>query len=115
MNMPETEYLNGGDCMNLAERYNILRCFKMEIRMESTLLPYQTWTAELLHLRSCTKSLLLPDYDMECLMYFLNLMGLGLNIDSQGVCVLLETDEHFRPIGLTRELTPLRNPRERAG
>jgi hypothetical protein len=48
-------------------------------------------------------------------MYFLNVVGLGLNIDSQGVCVLLETDEHFRPMGLTRELTSLRNPRERAG
>jgi hypothetical protein len=96
VNMPmrrSTE--KGGDCMSLAERYKNLRCFQMGIGMESTLLPYQDWTAELLHLRSCTMSLLFPediDFDMECLMYFRYVMGLGLSIDSQGVCVLLEKD-----------------------
>ena len=40
-------------------------------------------------------SLIFPediDFDMECLMYFRYLMVLGLNIDNQGVCVLLEKD-----------------------
>ena len=80
--------------MSLAERYKNLRCFNMGIGMESTLLPYQDWTAELLHLRSCTMSLLFPDidFDMGFLMYFRYVMGLGLNIDSQGVCLLLEKD-----------------------
>ena len=52
--------------MSLAERYKNLRCFKMGIGMESTLLPYQDWTAELLHLRSCTMSLLFPDIVSIC-------------------------------------------------
>ena len=36
----ETEYKKGGGCMNLAERYGSFRCFKMEMGMESTLIPY---------------------------------------------------------------------------
>jgi hypothetical protein len=92
----ETEHIKEGDCMSLVGRHKNLRCFKMEMGMESTLIPYQDWTAELLHLHSCTKSLLLPeeiDFDMECLMYFRYGMGLGLNIDSQGVCLLLNKDK----------------------
>ena len=37
----ETEHIKGGGCMNLAERYKSFRCFKMEMGMESTLIPYQ--------------------------------------------------------------------------
>jgi hypothetical protein len=80
--------------MNLAERYKSFRCFKMEIGMESTLIPYQSWTAELLHMPADI------DFDMECLLFFQFVMGLGLNIDSHGVCVLLDkTKRSFPPYG----------------
>ena len=89
--------------MSLTERYENFRCFRMETEMESTLIPYQDWTAELLHLHSCTKSVLLPDdrdFDMECFLYFLYVLGLGLNIDSQGVWVTLDKDKRdFSPYG----------------
>jgi hypothetical protein len=91
----EMEPKKGGGCVSLAERYASLRCFRMETGMESTLIPYQDWTAELLHLYSCTKSVLSPDdidFDMECFLYFRYVLGLGLNIDSQGVCVTLDKD-----------------------
>jgi hypothetical protein len=68
--------------------------------MESTLIPYQNWTAELLHLHRCTKSVLLPDdidFDMECFLYFHYVLGLGLNIDSQGVCVNLDKAKQAFP------------------
>ena len=114
----EMEPIKGGGCVSLAERYESFRFFRMETGMESTLIPYQDWTAEVLHLRICTKSLLLPediDFDMEYLMYFRYVMSLVFNIDSQGVCVLSDKDEHFHRMGPTRELTHPRNPWERAG
>ena len=99
----ETEHIKGGDCRNLAERYKHLGCFKMEMGMEPMLIPYQDWMSELLHLLSCTKSILSPediDFDMACLMYFQYVMGLGFIIDSQGVCVLLAKDKlAFPPYG----------------
>ena len=89
--------------MNLAERYKSFCCFKIEMGIDSTLIPYQDWTVELLHLHSCTKSVLLPDdidYDMECFLYFRYVLGLGSNIDSQGVCVQLNKDlRDFPPYG----------------
>ena len=45
----------GGGVVSLAERYESFRCFRMETGMESTLIPYQDWTTELLHLHSCTE------------------------------------------------------------
>ena len=104
--------------MNLAERYESSCCFRMETEIESTLIPYQDWTAELLHLHSCTKSVLLPDdidYDMECFLYFRYVLGLGSNIDSQGVRVKLKTNEHFYRMGQTGDFTHRRNSWERAG
>ena len=89
--------------MSLAERYDSFRCFRMETGMESTLIPYQDWSAVLLHLHSCTKNVLLPDdidYDMKCLLYFRFVLGLGLNVDSQSVCVTLDKDKRaFPPYG----------------
>ena len=89
--------------MNLAERYESFQCFKRETEMESTLIPYQDWTAELQHLQSCTKNVLLLadiDFDIACFLYFRNVLGLGLIIDSQGVCVKLDKDKRdHRPYG----------------
>ena len=76
--------------MNLAERYESFRGFKRETGMESPLISYQDWTAEIQHLQSCTKmeSLLADiDFDTACFLYFRNVLGLGANIDSKGVCV----------------------------
>ena len=86
--------------MKLAERYKDIRCFKMEMGMESALIPYQDWTAELLHLHSCTKNGLLPadiDFVIEYFLNFRYVLGVGLNIDSQGVCVLLDKDTRAFP------------------
>ena len=79
----------GGGVVSLAERYESFRCFRMETGMESTLIPYQDWTTELLHLRSCAERELLDDidYDMKCFLYFCLVLGVGVNIDSQGACV----------------------------
>ena len=99
--MAETQ--RGGDCRNLAERYKDIRGFKMEMGMESNLLPYHDWTEHLIRLRSLLTSSLLPEYidfDMECILYFRYAMGLGLNVDSQGVCEILVTEQRaFPPFG----------------
>ena len=95
-----TEHKKGGGCVNLAERYESFRGFKRETGMESTLISYQDWTAEIQHLQSCTKkaSLLADiDFDTACFLYFRNVLGLGLNIDSKGVCVKLDKDERDYP------------------
>ena len=40
------------------------------------------------------------DFDMECLLYFRYVSGLGLNVDSQGVCVTADKDKRaFPPYG----------------
>ena len=52
--------------MNLAERYESFRYFKRETGMESRLIAYQDWTAELQHLQSCTKNeILLAEIDFD--------------------------------------------------
>ena len=41
------------------------------------------------------------DFDIACFLYFRNVLGLGLNIDSKGVCVKLDKDKRaFPPYGL---------------
>ena len=87
--------------MNLAERYESLRGFKREMGMESTLISYQDWMAELQHRQSyMKKELILDDIDIatSCLLYFRTVLGLGSNIDSQGECVKLNKDlRNFPP------------------
>ena len=86
--------------MNLAERYESLRCFKRETGMESTLITYQDWTAELQQRQSCMNELIMDDIDIDtaCLLYFRTVLGLGSNIDSQGECVKLNKDlRNFPP------------------
>ena len=86
--------------MNLAERYERLRCFKRETGMESTLIAYRDWTAELQQRQSCmTNDLILDDidFDIACFLYFQNVLGLGSNIDSQGECVKLNKDQRYFP------------------
>ena len=68
--------------------------------METTLISYQDWTAELQQRQSCmTNELTLDDidFDIACFLYFQNVLGLGSNIDSQGVCVNLDKDERDYP------------------
>ena len=92
----------GGGVVSLAERYESFRCFRMETGMESTLIPYQDWTTELLQLNSCMKGESPDDidYDMKCFLYFRSVMGVGVNLDSQGACVRLDKDERsFPPYG----------------
>ena len=63
--------------------------------MESTLISYQDWTAELQHRQSdMKKELILDDidFDIACFLYFQNVLGLGFNIDSQGVCEKLDKE-----------------------
>ena len=95
-----TEHKTGGGCVNLAERYESLRCFKRETGMESTLIAYQDWTAELQQRQSCmTNELILDDidFDIACFLYFRKVLGLCLNIDSQGVCMKLDKDKRYYP------------------
>ena len=68
--------------------------------MESPLISYQDWTAEIQHLQSCMKkeSLLADiDFDTACFLYFRNVLGSGLNIDSKGVRVKLDKDKRDYP------------------
>ena len=89
--------------MNLAERYESFRGFKRETGIESPLISYQDWTAELQHRQSCMKKELILDdidFDIACFLYFRNVLGLGSNIDSQGECVNLNKDlRDFPPYG----------------
>ena len=75
-----TEYKKGAGCMNLAERYESFRYFKRETGMESRLISYQDWTAELQHLQSCTKNeILLADIDLTLRAFGLSkCVGIGL-------------------------------------
>ena len=97
------EHKTGGGCVNLAERYESFRGFKRETGMESTLISYQDWTAELQHRQSCMKKELILDdidFDIACFLYFRNVLGLGSSIDSQGECVNLNKDlRDFPPYG----------------
>jgi hypothetical protein len=89
-----TEHKLGEGCVNLAERFESLRCFKRETGMVATLITYQDWTAELQHRQSCVNELIMDDinFDTACFLYFRNVLGLGSNIDSQGECVQLNKD-----------------------
>ena len=40
------------------------------------------------------------DFDIACFLYFRNVLGLGINIDSQGACVNLNKElRDFPPYG----------------
>jgi hypothetical protein len=67
-----TEHKLGEGCVNLAERFESLRCFKRETGMVATLITYQDWTAELLQRQSCVNELIMDDinFDTACFLYF---------------------------------------------
>jgi hypothetical protein len=88
--------------LNIAERFQAIRHYKMETGMGNMLLPYQEWTTyvlQLCELLSIPKSDQM-DYDMMCQLYFRFEKGIGLDREGQGVCdVLRKYQRAYPPFG----------------